>query len=54
MSRLKALFDRDGVDYIERTFDTETGISGLGSNPFVSHISQSSRGSQFTINTALG
>ena len=33
---LKVLLDRDGVEYNERKFSTDDGISGLGDNPFVS------------------
>ncbi len=36
MNRLKVLLDKDGVEFTERVFNTSTGTSGLGPNPFVS------------------
>ena len=35
MDRLKDLLDRDGVEYNEKLFDTDKGITGLGDEPFV-------------------
>ena len=36
MDRMKALLDQDGIEYNEKIFETNRGIAGLGSNPFVS------------------
>lgn len=37
MIRLKEILDRTDVEYNEKVFNTTAGITGLGSNPFVSH-----------------
>ena len=36
MDLLKDLLDESKVEYNERRFDSDVGLTGLGANPFVS------------------